>query len=279
MRVDVLVDVARAVQAAVTRLAYGLRGEETLARVGTARDIGELTRLEVAGLRAGSTLLEFQLAAQSRPFEDLDVGREALDAFEAGLISLAAGDAPPRPWDERVVQALAPFTRVLRRGIDEIDVGRPGTARERRAVFTRETVLERRPPVEEVREHVEVEGRLLMADFAASREEARIHRPLDPPIRCTFSPDLERTVARLLRRYVRARGRAAFDDQGRIRVLELESLEDAEPGHSFWELATLEELAEEQGVEPVERLEDLAADFWPKDESVDEFLAAIESRH
>jgi hypothetical protein len=34
---------------------------------------------------------------------------------------------------------------------------------------------------------------------------------------------------------------------------------------------------QEQGVEPVERLEDLVAGFWPEHESVDEFLAAIES--
>lgn len=60
----------------------------------------------------------------------------------------------------------------------------------------------------------------------------------------------------------------------------LESLEDAElaGGRSFWDMPTLDELAEEQGIEPVERLEDLVSGFWPEDESVDDFLAAIESR-
>jgi plasmid stability protein len=33
-------------------------------------------------------------------------------------------------------------------------------------------------------------------------------------------------------------------------------------------------LAREQGVKPVERFEDLLGDFWPEDESVDEFLEA-----
>jgi hypothetical protein len=33
-------------------------------------------------------------------------------------------------------------------------------------------------------------------------------------------------------------------------------------------------LAREQGVKPVERFEDLLGDFWPEDESVDEFLQA-----
>jgi hypothetical protein len=79
---------------------------------------------------------------------------------------------------------------------------------------------------------------------------------------------------------VRATGWAELDEQGRVKLLELESLEDAEMGGSrpFWELPTLEELADEQGIEPVERLEDLVSGFWPDDESVDDFLAAIESR-
>ena len=150
-----------------------------------------------------------------------------------------------------------------------------------RAVFTKSARDEQRVAVPPgARERVEVEGRLLMADFAATRDEARIHRPLDPPVRCTFGHDLESTVLRLLRRYVRATGWAELDDQGQIRTLELESLQDAEltAGRWFWDLATLDELAEEQGIEPVERLEDLVSAFWPEDESVDEFLAAIELR-
>ncbi len=38
---------------------------------------------------------------------------------------------------------------------------------------------------------------------------------------------------------------------------------------------TLRELAAEQGVRPVERFEDLVGDFWPEDETVDEFIAAV----
>jgi hypothetical protein len=37
--------------------------------------------------------------------------------------------------------------------------------------------------------------------------------------------------------------------------------------------ADLLALAEEQGVKPVERFEDLLGDFWPEDETCDEFLA------
>lgn len=281
VRVDVLVDVAQAVQTAVTRLAYGLRGEVTVRRGRTPRDIRDLTRLEITGLRDGSTVIQLELAEHERPLDELDVGVEALAAFESGAMALAAGEGLPTPWDDGVIRAVAQMTRVLDRGIEQISVGRPGTDAAHRAIFTRAGADSLRAPVRiGARETLEVEGRLLMADFSASRDEARIHRPLDVPVRCSFGPELESTVLRLLRRYVRATGWAELDEQGRIKVLELESLEDAElaSGRSFWDLPTLDELAEDQGVEPVERIEDLVSAFWPEDESVDDFLAAIESR-
>jgi hypothetical protein len=37
----------------------------------------------------------------------------------------------------------------------------------------------------------------------------------------------------------------------------------------------LARIAEEQGVKPVERFEDLLGDFWPEDESIDDFVATI----
>lgn len=281
LRVDALIEIAGAVQTAVTRLAYGLRGQATVRRGRTPREIADLTRLEVVGLREGSTVLAFDLAEHERPLDELDLGREALDVFEAGVVEVARGRTPPDPWDEGVVRAVEHLTRALDKGVDEIVVGKPGAPSESRAVFTRSARAGRRIGAPSgAREHLEIEGRLLMADFAATRDEARIHRPLDPPVLCRFGPDLEGKVLRLLRRYVRAAGWAELDDQGRVKIIELESLEDAEPigGRSFWDLPTLDELAEEQGVEPVERLEDLADGTWPEDESVDDFLAAIESR-
>ena len=35
----------------------------------------------------------------------------------------------------------------------------------------------------------------------------------------------------------------------------------------------LTDLARQQGVEPVQRFEALLGDFWPEDESIEEFLA------
>lgn len=163
---------------------------------------------------------------------------------------MAAGETPPAPWDEGVTRAVTQMTRVLERGIERIGVGRPGAPDELRAVFTRSTVQARRIDVEVgAREGLEVEGRLLMADFAASRDDARIHRPLDVPVRCRFGPELESVVLRLLRHYVRATGSAELDDQGRVKLFELESLEDAEMGggRPFWELRRSRSLPASRG--------------------------------
>jgi hypothetical protein len=46
------------------------------------------------------------------------------------------------------------------------------------------------------------------------------------------------------------------------------------PGSDFWQNKSVEELALEQGVQPISRLDELAGD-WPAEDSVDEFLALL----
>ncbi len=70
------------------------------------------------------------------------------------------------------------------------------------------------------------------------------------------------------------------DEHGeRIAVLlpiaEYEQLDHrAQSSSSFWHTPTLQELAVEQGVEPITDPTVLLGDFWPSDESIDDFLAA-----
>jgi hypothetical protein len=47
----------------------------------------------------------------------------------------------------------------------------------------------------------------------------------------------------------------------------------------FERLPTIEELAAEQGVRPVESIDDLRGDFWPEDECIDEFLDWVYNVH
>lgn len=69
-------------------------------------------------------------------------------------------------------------------------------------------------------------------------------------------------------------GVAVFDspvslpDDTRVRV-EVES-----PDSEFWTGKTVDELANQQGLQSIEDLASLAID-WPKEESIDEFLALV----
>jgi hypothetical protein len=55
----------------------------------------------------------------------------------------------------------------------------------------------------------------------------------------------------------------------------------AAPGQTsdFWKTRTVEELAAEQGVKPVESPEELLGDFWPNEESIDDFLTWLRELH
>ncbi len=62
-----------------------------------------------------------------------------------------------------------------------------------------------------------------------------------------------------------------------------------QPGTSVWaymvgagdnalydsEVPDLDALADAQGVEPIRDIDELVADFWPEDESVEDFMAAV----
>jgi len=43
----------------------------------------------------------------------------------------------------------------------------------------------------------------------------------------------------------------------------------------FWQGATVAELAAAQGVQPVEQLAEVWGDFWPEEESVDDFINTV----
>lgn len=282
LRLDVLLEVGQGLQTAVSRIGYALRGKPTRRPGPAPAELADLTRLALVRFGGGSVVLELALAERIRPFDELDLGVEAVDCLGEGLAALAAGDALPEPWDAGVLEAIEGLTRVFERGVDEVAVDELDAHAPRRARLTREARerVTRELAAPEARTRMEVEGRLLMADFAAGRDQARIHPPLDPSVKCIFPSELESKVVGLLRRYVRASGEAELDETGRVRVLRLDRIEAVEPApglRSFWERPTLDELAEEQGVQPLARLEDAAADFWPEDESVDDFLAAIES--
>lgn len=46
--------------------------------------------------------------------------------------------------------------------------------------------------------------------------------------------------------------------------------------YAFDALPDLEDLAEARGVQPINDIDELVADFWPEDESIDDFIATVQ---
>lgn len=50
----------------------------------------------------------------------------------------------------------------------------------------------------------------------------------------------------------------------------------SQPEESFWATPSLDEIIAQQGTKPVENLATLQGDFWPENESVEDFLAFLD---
>lgn len=68
------------------------------------------------------------------------------------------------------------------------------------------------------------------------------------------------------------------EEQGRLRVVKSADIEPLaipgdQEGTDFWEHFSVDDLAQRQGVGPVQNAEDLRTDLWEADAEIEEFLA------
>jgi len=128
-----------------------------------------------------------------------------------------------------------------------------------------------------------VKGRLMMADFADTDYQCRVHPAAGAPIRCTFGEEHRATVLAALTHQVQVEGRMTErDDNGaalRIDRIEPVAAQPDDTNGSFTQPfdaeLSLAELAARQGVEPLRSIADLRMETWPEDESVDDLVAAV----
>ena len=122
-----------------------------------------------------------------------------------------------------------------------------------------------------------------MGDFQETGYRCRIHPADGPPIMCTFHEAHKEAVLRALTRWVRVVGEASAPD-GTLAGLDIadvevlaEGTEEAPgaPASDFEHAPSIEEAAREQGVPAAVAPESLRGDFWPDDESADEFIGAV----
>lgn len=137
-----------------------------------------------------------------------------------------------------------------------------------------------------------VTGLLMMADFRHGNEKCRIYPSSGPSISCTFDEAIEDSIYEHLRKNVKVSGEANVEPEtGRIKNLTVKYIEplalegetfDTIYSDSFWQEKTLEQLAEEQGIQSAQRFEELwggASDLWTDDDDFEAFLAATKGIH
>jgi hypothetical protein len=115
-----------------------------------------------------------------------------------------------------------------------------------------------------------------MGEIRAGRLRARVTVTLEGPFRASPAD----VVVTALSRGIRSDD--AVDEVRLLKIEDVEVLNGGEEvtageaaGSSFFDSASLDALAARQGVRPAADFEALLGDFWPEDESADEFIAAV----
>jgi len=283
---------AQQVQTAVDRVARVLLGQGVSIQSG--RKPAEIKRscsLDIVEIRDGSLAVICDLPVQSQAelFENLeeDLGEEALASFVEGIEAVGSQQTVmPRGYDKGVLLALREGGKLFDHGVETITFDlrtRKGhwISRFTREVYTR-IVSRIQEPIENRRT---VEGRLLMGDFKETGLRCRVHPPIGRPISCLFDEAQKEAVLAAMTHYVRLVGEAT-EAEGEILNLKIGDIEvldgdvDAEErrenGTVFFESKTdLEILSAQQGVSAVSDFDSLLGDFWPAEESADQFIANI----
>jgi len=288
-----LVHFGRQFQSALERTARVLSGQVSVRRGQPPVNIRQACALDVIALQKGSFSLAMDLRRTQPALPGLDLGEQALEHLIEGL-EVVCGPEPELPmgYDLGVLIALRDLGRLFDHGIERLIFDLHTSRVQRRVVHDyalhRRLVERIEGPLED---QIVREGRLLMADLRETGLRCRLHPPAEPPIHCSFDEAMAEEIINALRHYVRIRGPAEIDPlTGKVRKIEIRDLEIldwdeekeisaksravAEPG-LFWTGYDVVTLAEEQGVQPVQSLDDLWGDFWPEDESVDEFIETV----
>jgi hypothetical protein len=277
-------------QTAIERVARLLTGRRISAQRGPLpSDIRRWCTLDLVEIKPGSVTLVCDLP-QLPQIEQLhlldDLGVEAVSTFVSGIGAFDRTEPVlPNGFDKGVLLALREAGKLLDHGVERIGFDFEEGDRRWSSHYTRPVhdriVAQIQGPIEARRS---VEGRLLAGDFKESGRRCRVHPPAGRPIECTFDEAQQQAVLAALTRYVRIVGEAQESD-GQIRLLKLEDVEILDrddlsvpiPAASgfFDPSPDLITLAANQQVKAITNFDDLLGDFWPDDETPDDFIAAV----
>jgi len=270
---------------ALQRTGRVLAGDaESLRRGPQPRSIKEEIALDLVLLTHGSpaAVLGFERGQTNAAVPSMDMGLDILEKALDGLTAVqAANDALPPGYDTGVLMAWRDAGTLFSKGITSIDF----TLNHRETPLTTNLTPEGFARIQERIKGPQtnirtIEGRLLMADFKEHGTRCRVHPSAGEPVLCLFDEEQRDEVLEDLLHYVRIVGEAKEDPLSSkiasIKIHDIERLEGREGeaadllpqgtpiSRSFWELTSLDELAQAQNVQP---MADVSVLFgtWPGD--------------
>jgi hypothetical protein len=258
--------IASGFQATIERIAVAIAGGRHLGR--HPKDIVDLVRLDFVAYRPGSAALELERSSELTLFEDILT--DSFNSLIRGIEEIQADpNRLPRYFTPPVVNGLVTLSGgVSKRNIHAIEFIQAGSVRLVLNGDTRRTL--RYVQKRSLEEEISIVGRLHMGDFDPMGLRCRVDTHLGS-VSCDFDDDLRDSVFSLLDELVMASGIAELQPDGTtVRVLHLADLSGIENTKT----KSLDQLAEEQGVQPIVSMDDLRGEPI---EDFDVFLEAVRS--
>jgi hypothetical protein len=267
-----LARIAAGLQVTLERLALALNGTY-VARGRRPREVVEAVRLDLAGFRQGSAVIDIIRSAQSESSEMASDSllRDSLQALEDGVTSVRSGNQLPSSFTPQVVTGL----RELAGGINAGNLTMISFERPDGREFVIDAVFrDRLRKISALTPEAEatVVGRLQMGDFSPAALRRRIDTYAGSVL-ADFDLDLRDSVLDAMDQMVMATGTAELQPDGStVRVLHISALQSLPTAR----VSSLAALQQEQGVEVVHDIEELRGRI-EEDDDFGPFLEALRS--
>ena len=285
-------------KSALRRVGLIVQGHSVSFQQGVAADpIRKEIDLDLVSLGHGSpvAILGFESRKRQQNNHGIEFDIEIIEKLIRGLDRVqrsSPSDDLPIGYDVGVLEAWNVAGRVFSHGIEEVHLSLSRPEENTRTSLTPDghrRVKECIDSIQIRQQSLEtVEGTLLMADFEEHQRICRVHPPTGRPIQCRFGDTQEKIVIQNLKRDVRVVGlltrRTSVRRETRLEIHSIEPLArkiecGSDLSHpitrkKFGKSTTIEELARQQNVKPIEDITSLFG-TWPG-EIDDGFEEAIE---
>lgn len=282
MRLADFLQLAGEISAAVERVGMVLSNTGLSTRRGARpKDLKKALSLDLVGFTEGSpaVVASFERTDPQMLIEDVDLGNQIYASWLEGLKEVSGEkEELPTGYDVGVLLKMRDVGNLFSRGITQIEFSLNHRHKPVTFKYTEKAVGQIRNRIAKPEStKYSIEGRLVMVDFKETAPKFRIHPAVSEPVMCRFADAFREEVYENILKYVRVKGNAERDSQGRVTAIDIADIESlvseneqlseigarpAPSGLEFWQHHTVDELAAAQGVKAVSNVDDLLGG-WP----------------